>query len=334
MKTLNCNEIQPRRYLRTHDWVSLTPLVLLWFMGCHLNQPKTIAVIPRTSGTMLWEPEHGGAETAASIAGLHIYWNAPTREDDVGGQIALVERVIRANYQGLILAPAQALSLITPVRRALAHGLPIVIIGSSIPIPPGGKLSYILNDEEEGGRIAARRIALLLHGHGLVAVLGINPDITGIMIRARSFEQYLVQNFPEIHIVEKRIGSFNVPHEQQVAEETLKANPELDAIVTLMWASTRGAISTIDSNPGNRSVKVVGFDPDELPFGSVSLDSVVVQNTREMGSQAVRLINAQLNGRSVPALSKLQPILVTRDNLDSDVVRRATSMDWRPWPLP
>jgi ribose transport system substrate-binding protein len=291
-----------------------------------------IAVIPRTAGTGLWEPEHGGVDAAAVRIGAHVYWNAPTREDDVEGQISMVDQVIDKGYQGLILAPDQALALITPVRRAVARGIPTVIVSSPLLIPPGqgGKLFYILNDEEAGGRIAARRVAELVHGRGSVAVLGVNPDIAGIMSRSRSFELFLAHNYPGIHVM-KRMGSFNMLHEQQIAEETLKANPSIDVIVALMWSSTRGVISAIVSVPGNRRVKVIGFDPDGvLPFEIESLDSVIVQDTRTMGLQAVNLIGAERQGRPVPALTELQPKLVTRKNVNTPEVRRLTSTDWRP----
>jgi ribose transport system substrate-binding protein len=315
-------------------WISPAMLSLLFSVSCHKPRPVTIAVIPRTSGTLVWEPEHRGAEDAAEGIGAQIYWNAPTREDDVAGQIALVEHVIARNYRGLILAPSQSLALITPVRRALAHGLPIVIISSSIPVLAGDNLFYILNDEEEGGRIAARRVAKLLHGQGTIAILGINPDVEGIMERAHSFDHFLAQNDPGIHVVERHMGSFNVPHEQEVAEEALEAHPDLDAIVTMMWPSARGAMSTIDNNPGKFKAKVVSFDPEDISFTSPSLDSVVVQNTRAMGNLAVKRIHARLGGESVPALTTLEPVLVTRANANSEEVRHMTTMDWNPgWSL-
>src|SRR5579875_2416526 len=184
------------------------PIVLLVFaIGCPLRrQPPTIAVIPRTEGTLLWESAHVGAEFAAHHTGASIYWIAPTREDDVEGQIALVERMTSGRYQGLVLAPDQALSLISPVRRVLAQGIPTVIIGSPLPLPAGGKLSYILNDDEEAGRLAAQRIGTVLHGRGTVAVLGMTPDVTGIMVRERSFERALAAAFPEVRVVEKHLG--------------------------------------------------------------------------------------------------------------------------------
>jgi ribose transport system substrate-binding protein len=307
-------------------WSTMFLVALVGLAGCSPTRRPMIAFIPRTSATMLWEPAHVGAQDAANNLGLNIYWNAPTREDDVAGQISLIERILRDGDQGLILAPDQALALITPVRRAMAKGIATVVIGSSLPIPPGDNLSYIVNDEVEGGRIAARRVAFLLHGKGSVALLGINPAITGIMIRARSCEQFLNINYPNIHIVETRSGSFSLPHEQQMAEETLKENPDLDAIIALTWSSARGSVSTIESSVPVPKVKVIGFDPTGLLFEAKTLDSVILQNTREMGDRAIRMIDARLHGQPMQGVVTLQPMLVTRENVGSEKVRIMTTM--------
>ena len=300
--------------------------------GCQRRAPLAIAVIPRTCGTMLWEPEHGGAQTTAFNLGARIYWNAPTREDDIEGQIALVQRISSENFKGLILAPDQSRALITPVRRAMQRGLSVVVVGSPLSIPPGDRLSYILNDEEAGGRIAGERVARLLHGEGSVAILGINGDITGILTRARSLETYLAATYPRIRVI-KRAGSFNVPQEQQVAQETLKANPELDAVVALTATSTLGATSALGDLPRSRQLPIVSFDPDSFGFDNPNLDSVVLENTQKMGSEAVRQIVARSQGHVVPPVTRLIPILVTRDNVNSAEVQKLTSMDWRPEPL-
>jgi ribose transport system substrate-binding protein len=305
-------------------------LALGCLVGCGTSVPLSIAVIPRTSGTILWEPEDVGAQMAASELGERIYWNASTREDDIDGQIALVERMRPGRYRGLVLAPDHALALITPVRRALASGLPIVIVGSPLSIPANQNLSYVLNDEEEGGRLAARRVAAILHRQGKIALIGINPDITGIVARADSFERNLAAFSPRVEIVVRRLGTFNYAHEQEAAEKVLRDHPDLNVIVALTSTSTRGAISTIENNPGKQSVKVIGFDPESLPFEDACLDSMIVQNTRGMGDRAVRLIHARLRGESLPARVDFQPILVTRDNVGSAALREMLYARWRP----
>ena len=300
--------------------------------NCGTRPKIRIAVIPQTDGIPLWDIPHAAIEEAADRIGAIIYWNAPTREDDVEAQISLVEHVIDKNsYQGLILAPDQALALISPVRRALSRGIPTVILGSPLAMPASGNLYYILNNDEEGGRIAATRIAAILHGRGTVAVLGINPDIAGIMQRAHSFETYLQQNYPNIHIVEKRTGSYNIPREQQVAEDTLRVHPDLDAIVAFMWSSTNGALSATRILPDHHPIKIVGFDATILPQfdESSGLDSVVQEDSRAMGEQAIELIHLRQLKQPVHSLTLLHPTLITRDNINSAEVRKIFLTDWQ-----
>jgi ribose transport system substrate-binding protein len=306
---------------------------LLGLTGCQHEERVEIAVIPRTSGAMMWEPEHVGAQATALKLGARVYWNAPTREDDIEGQIALVQRVSLENYQGIILAPDQSRALITPVRRAMLRGLSVVVIGSPLPIPPDDRLSYVLNDEEAGGRIAGERLASVLHCQGSVAILGIDRDIAGIVARARSLEQFLATACPAVRVV-KKDGSFNIPHEQQVAEETLRANPDLDAVVALTATSTFGALSALKSIPTRRRVHVIGFDPDTLlRLENPNLDSLVLEDTQKMGAEGVRLIVDKIHGVSGPPVTQIEPVLVTRENLNSPEVRQLTSMDWRPEPF-
>jgi ribose transport system substrate-binding protein len=308
--------------------------VLPWATSCSSHPRLNVAVIPRTDGIMPWEPAHTGAEAASDRTGVFVYWNAPTREDDVQAQIALVDRVVLDKFQGLVLAPDQSLALITPVRRALAHGIPTVIIGSPLPIAPGGNLSYILNDDEAGGRMGADRVGRILSGHGTIAILGINSDVAGIMTRARALEAHLADHYPGVHIVDKRMGSFNVPHEQQVAEDTLRSNPKLDAIISLMSTTTDGVMAALGNAPDKVGVKVIGFDSADTlgspPFAQrPALDCVIQMDSRSLGEQGVELIHARLIGQPVPTLVYLQPKLITRENANSPEIRQMLSMDFK-----
>ena len=321
------NSDLPLRFLRF--FLAITVFIAGFaVVGCRSRNPVTIAVIPRTSGTFLWEPMHVGAEIAAQNTGLKIYWNAPTREDDIQGQIALLEKVVARGYKGLVLAPDHTLALITPVRLALSHGLPTVIVGSPLPIPAGGKLSYILNDDEEAGHLAANYVAEILQNKGSVIILGIDPDIAGIMIRVRSLEKTL-QNYPSIRIVDKRIGAFNTPYDQQIAEECLRQHPDVTAIVALTSTSTRG--SSIAISHVEHRIHLVGFDDvDDLrPLREGRTDAIITQNSREMGFQAVTSLAAQLQGKVIPGETKIPPVLLTNKNLDTPQTQQLLSNTWR-----
>lgn len=298
---------------------SLLCLVPAIFLGCRQTEPSTIAVIPRTTGVQLWESEHAGAEIAATQIGAHIYWNAPTREDDVERQVAMVEDVIRRKDKGLILAPDQALALMTPVYHVLAHDIPTVIVGSSLTIPAGGSLRYVLNDDVAAGRLAAERIGVILHGHGPVAVIGLDPDIRGTFVQTRTFEAVLAKNYPDIHIVEERNGAFNGAQARETTEEVLATHPGMRAIFALTSVSTRAAYLVLQARGLTGKTLLVGNGQDLDMLADVKkggIDSLLIENTWQMGYQAVQIIHDLSAGRAVRGVTTLEPLLVTAGMVD------------------
>jgi ribose transport system substrate-binding protein len=287
-----------------------------------------VAVIPRTCGTALWEPEHAGAALVSRSLGLNLYWNAPMRDDDTQAQISLIEKSVERGMAGIIVSPIQTLPLRTPIRRVLARGVPVVVIDTKLGIPSGPKLSYVLNDEQAGGQIAARRIGTILGGKGNIAVVGIQPELNSNTVRERSFESTLSREFPDIHIVVRRLGLSSVPQEQHSAEELLTGRQSLDAIVALTLAATRGTYYALAEFGKARVIKVVGFDQDLIPpIRDGGIDSVVVQNTFELGRVAMEIMNRELHGAGSAEIN-VPPVLMTRENVDSAEMRQIENMSW------
>jgi ribose transport system substrate-binding protein len=299
-------------------------------IGCRRASP-TIAVIPRTSGTALWEPEHAGAAAAARSAGLNLYWNAPMRDDDTQTQISLIEKSVDRGMAGIIVSPIETLPMRTPIRRVITGGIPVVVIGTELGIPTGPKLSYVLNDEQAGGKMAARRIGLTLQGKGDIAIVGIGPELQSNTVRERSFETTLGHEFPGIRVVARRLGLASVPQEQHIAEELLAGSQSLDAIVALSLASTRGTYYALVEFGKVHTIKLVGFDQDLIPpIRDGGIDSVVVQNTFEMGRIALELMNREIHGTGGSSEINVEPVLMTRENVDSAEIRQILNLSW--WP--
>jgi ribose transport system substrate-binding protein len=300
--------------------------------GCRSSNSQTIAVIPRTTASELWESVHKGAEVAGHQTGFHIYWNAPTREDDIERQIGLVERVINDRPAGLVLAPDHYLALVGPVRHAMSQQIPIVVISSPLPIPAGKGLSYILNDDQEMGRLAAMRVGTLLKGKGTVGIVGLATKVMSIMIRARAFEAALSSHFPQIALVAREEGSPNIAELQQITGQMLVNYPQLDAILALDPVATTGTLDQLRALGKTRSIKLIGCDQDAALMFFVrqgEVDSIIIQNSNEMGSLAVRWIAARTRGEAVPDKVELTPVLVTKSNIDSPEIQKLLAVDWR-----
>jgi ribose transport system substrate-binding protein len=313
-------------------WLLLGVVLCALSSGCRSSNSRTIAVIPRTTGNELWESVHKGAAAAGRQTGFHIYWNAPTREDDIERQIGLVEKVINDRPAGLVLAPDHYLALVGPVRHAMSQQIPTVIISSPLPIPPGQGLSYILNDDQEMGRMAAMRVGMLLKGKGTVGIVGLATKMMSIIARARAFEAALNINFPQISIVAREGGSPNIAEIQQIAREMLVNYPHLDAILALDSVATIGSLDELRAQGRAGSTRLIGCDQDsDLMFfvRQGEVDSVIIQNSNEMGSLAVRWIAARTRGEAVPDKVELTPVLVNKSNIDTPEIQRLLAVDWR-----
>lgn len=195
---------------------------------------------------------------------------------------------------------------------------------------PGGKLLYVLSNDDEAGQMAADRLGQILHGSGTVAVLGIDPDIAGVLDRERSFETTLASKYPGIKIATKKMGSFNVPYEQQIAEEVLADYPNLDAILAVTTDATRGTYSALTELHRAGKVKLIGCDQDLLtPLTTGGMDSIIAEDTYKMGYIAVNLLARERQGKPVPALTKVSPRLITKSNLSSPEIQRILGLDDR-----
>lgn len=299
--------------------------------ACRSARQPVIAVIPETTAQELWESEHAGAEQAAHRLGFHVYWNAPSREDDLSRQIQIVNNMVARHVAGLILSPDHSVALISSVRRALAEGIPTVVVGSPLGIDPGGKLSYIVNDDQAMGELVAKRLAPKLRAGDTVAILGVNPAMLSLVARATAIQSSLQAAVPGLQIVERHITSFGFDEAEQTTEDVIRHTAHLRAIVALDIIQTRASHFALRENPAEKPVILLGCDQDLDLVRLVrtgAIDAIVAQDTFTMGFDAVEAIARQRNGESVPARRAIAPVLVTRENVDQPAIQKVLDMDW------
>jgi ribose transport system substrate-binding protein len=302
--------------------------ISLWIRSNGGPSVPTIAFIPQAPDAMRAEVEHAGAKAAAEKLKCHLYWNAPTSENDSAGQVSLIDRVVRARYQGLVLAPNHPLAILTPLRRALAAGVPVVVVSAPLDLPANGKLGYIVNDDEKMGELAAAEIGRLLNGEGSVALAGVGRYAPGVAARARGAERLLASRFPNIQVVTRVSGAYNATRAEELAIDVMDSYPELNAFLSLTAVSTRAVHAAIKGRSAQSAVRIVGCEQDSDLIGYVGtgeISAIVAEDTYRMGHAAVELITAAWSGTPIPAQSVVAPLLITRQNLNTAEVNRFVS---------
>lgn len=278
---------------------------------------------------MFWEAEHAGAERAARQNGVRIRWNAPTRQDDVQMQIGMVDEAVAEHCRGLILAPDAPRAMMVPVERAMAAGLPTVIVGSALDLPAQKNLSYIVNDDDEIGLLAAQRIGEVLHGTGQIAIVGIDPQSLSSLATLRSFLAVLQDRFPGISVVDRRAGASNDVESELIVDQLLVSYPQVNAIFSLDQLGTVGSYLAVKSRSLTGKIKVIGVEQTDELVNAVRLrqvDAIIAENTYQMGYQAVQLLTHSTS--TPPQIIKMAPLLITAANVDTPAAKHFIANRW------
>jgi ribose transport system substrate-binding protein len=311
---------------RLGPFVALLGVIALGACGTSRHE---IAVIPRTTATLLTEAEHSGIAHASIESGIAYYWNAPMRDDDVQGQLDLLEKTMQRRPEGLILSPDETLPFRTPIQKIAQHGTPTVILGTDLMLPPNDRIAYVLNNEQEGAKLAAEYLGQLLRGHGSVVIIGIRPQLTTTSERARAFEAAIHTEYPKIVVVQRSLASATFSQEQLNVEALLRSRSDVQAIVALTDASTRGAFLALQEGGSENRIHLIGFDQDLIvPLSAGGIDAVVMQDTNKMGRDAVHMLIYMIHGEVKTNHLLVSPVLVTKENYKSTRVREILDQRW------
>src|SRR5262249_40525601 len=120
-------------------YVALALLAGLAPAGCGPNADYKyrIVVIPKGLTHEHWQSVHRGADRcAAHLAAKRlkdeIMGQGRQTESDAREQIGIIERNVGRKVSGFVLAPQDSGQMVQPVERALADGIPTVIIDSNL----------------------------------------------------------------------------------------------------------------------------------------------------------------------------------------------------------
>jgi len=145
----------------------------------------------------------------------------------------------------------------------------------------------------------------------------------------------LHQIAPNIRIVSRLTGPYTPGQSETAIEEILDGHPQLRAIYSLNPGVTHGAVAAIRDSRREGKVALIGNDQTiDLLFlvRENVIDSLVIEDMRGMGAQAVENIVSLHDSRAVPSVSYFEPMLLTQTNIDTETMQQRIKMDWRPSP--
>lgn len=309
-------------------WVALL-FVAMPLGGCRGSNRRSVAVIPRISSDARWLSFHVGIEEAAQKAGLEAHWSGPNDESNPIEQIELADEAIAQRAYGIILEPSSLIATNRVIRKAQSERIPVVIISESAETPEGEHLYRIQNDTAETGNLIANRVAQFVQGDGQVAILGLRTETPGNIERSDAIAEALRRQCPNLQIIKKSMESSSISYEQREVGEFVRTHPRVKAIVSLSSAENFAVVAAVRAEHATERIKIIGCDQtlaELLMLRAGAIDSLVVQDMRRMGSQAIQIIARDRQGIYPPAVTITKPVLVSAENIDSEAVQHIIQM--------
>jgi ribose transport system substrate-binding protein len=294
-----------------------------------------IAVVPKGTTHEFWKSVHAGVVKAAKEMDVDVVWKGPLKEDDLKGQIDVVNTFVAQGVNGIVVAPLNDSALRAPVRAAKEAKIPTVVFDSDLQ--GSEHVSFVATDNLAAGKLAGEHLAKIVV-KGNVIVLRYQEGSASTQNREKGFLD-AVRASPEIKVVsDNQYGGATTESAFQKAESLLLAQKANTGAVGGVFApnesTTFGMLLALRKTNVVRKVKFVGFDASEKLIAALregDIDALVVQNPFNMGYLAVKTMTEHLRGKPVEKRIDTGAQLVTKANLDDPAVKEVVQPDLKKW---
>src|SRR5262245_24308222 len=310
--------------------ILLCLLLCFAFSGAvRAEKSYTFGMVAKSQGNPFFEAARVGANDAArELSAEHkitikIDWRTPN-EEDAQKQAEMVEQLILAGADGIIISCSDAIKLTDAINKAVRQGIPVVTFSGDAP---ASKRFVALGiDDFKCGEQTFEELAKLLEGKGTVAAIDGNPNAANLQQRAGGFRA-AAKKHPGIKLLDIYYHKETPGDAVAKIEQVQQANPEIGG-----WGLLGGWPLFTDNalrwSPG--AIKCVAVDalPPELQYvrsGHVHL--LLSQDVYGYGYRAVEHLINKLHFKKDPARviddTPLTP--VTKENVE------AFAKNWEKW---
>lgn len=298
---------------------------------------KQIAVIAKSTVNAYWKAVEAGAREAAQELGVEIIWTGPDSETNHTQQASMVDNMVNRGVAGVVLAPTNVDALVRPVESAVARGVPVILIDSTLNSDK--PVSVIATDNYAAGQQAAEALAAAIgdnrkHG-GKVIMLRFLEGSGSTEAREKGFADRIKELGFELVDSAYTKGGGSTTDAADTADALLRrfasgGEVQVDGIFASNQPTAIGMLRKIEQfnaqgTPVN--AKYVGFDAHEVLLQGIRDDkiaAIVVQDPKRMGYLGVKAMVQHLNGEQIEPAIATATMTVTKQNIDEPAVKQVT----------
>lgn len=282
------------------------------------------AVVLKVLSSQFWQTMRDGIQAEADKMGIKVDIYAANTEDDVEGQVTLLENAISTGYKAIGVAPISDVNLNNAIADATSKGIKIVDIDEKVNMDAlaelgGACYAYVATDNVAVGKLGAEYLIEQIGGEGEVAIVeGKAGAVSGENRRDGAKAAFEAAG---LTIVESQPADWDRTKAYDVATNYITAHPDLKAIYCCNDTMAMGVQEAVEAS--GKDIKVCGTDGNDDAIQSVAdgkLTATVAQDPAAVGSKGLQLMVEAVEkdaamevGAEVPVYG-IDAILITKDN--------------------
>ena len=277
-----------------------------------------IAIVPKGLNNPVFKSaDFGGQERAKELGNVDFKFIGPA-QSDASQQVAVVDGLISAGYDGIGISCGSAQTLLEPINHAVDKGIKVITWDSDSPTSKRAVFYGV--DSFKGGQLQAKLLNDLLKGKkGNVWLLSGLPSAQNLEDRIRGVKTVLSK---DLTITGTSFCNEDVALGVSQVENVLRAHQDLIGYIMIgAWPlfSSLGALPRLTERAKN-GLQVVAFDylEQELPFiKNGTVKASVGQDYWGWGYQSVTILAGLLQGKHYPAFVPQALPVVDTSNVDA-----------------
>ena len=226
-------------------------------------KPKVGLVMKSLANEFFVTMQEGAKDYQKShAADFDMITNGIKNETDTSAQIDIVNQMILAKVNAIVIAPADSKALVTVLKKASDAGIKVVNIDNRLD--PDVLKSKNLNipfvgpDNRKGSKLVGDYLAKHLTSGDKVGIIEGVPTTTNAQQRTAGYKDAM--DAAGMKIVSTQSGNWEIDQGQKVASAMLSEYPDLKALLAGNDNMALGAVSAVRAAGKAGKVLVVGYD--------------------------------------------------------------------------
>jgi len=282
---------------------------------------KRIGLVMKTLTNPFFVEMEKGARRAEKELGVELQVKTAAQETSIEQQIQIVEDMIAAKVDAIVIAPGDSQRLVPVLKKAVGNGIKVVNIDNRLDPEAVRKASlapipFVSVDNEKGAYGAVKFVAGTINKPTEAAILEGIRSADNARQRMVGAKRAFAEN-RNIRLVASESANWKIDEGFAVMQQIFTRHPNVKLLFAANDMMGLGALKFLQ-DARKTDVKVIAYDALAEAVAEVKagrLTATVDQQAAEQGFQGVALAMRLLKGESVPEILIVDTRLLTLESL-------------------